>query len=240
MAQFLRLGLRAGPVAVASLAATQYRIDKPIVWCDIKKQTSSIKVDAKSMQGTLLYKNYTKRYGSDKTTQLFFPDVMELLKELGITNQYLASRIFKVMDDDNSGSVSYDELSKFCGILGHGNPDGKMKFIFDACDLNGNGEIESDELRKFLKHMMLNCHAKLPSFVLVSAESDVAMFADLELDQIASAVANRMVYDIFKVADTDKGGTISFKEYSFWYKRHDKTVKAFNEVFELFNLLVAE
>lgn len=243
MAHLLRIGLRAGPVAAAaSFAAGQYRHDKPMsVQCDnFKSQISAMKFDPKASQSTLLYKNFTKRYGSGKGTQLFFPDVQELLREIGIVDQYIASRLFKVMDADRSGSVSYDELAKFCSVLGRGGSEAKMRFIFDACDLNENGKIESCELRRLLRHMLINCQSKLPNFLIVSTEADVAMFADLELEQIAAAVANRMVFEIFNVADTDKGGTINFKEFQFWYKRGDKTVKAFNDIFALFDLLVVE
>merc|ERR1712217_839929 len=198
------------------------------------------KKDPESMKGTKLYKNFAARYGTSKNTQLFFSDVEELLKEAGITDQYISSRIFKCMDDDKSGSVSYTEMAQFCAMLGRGSMDEKMRFIFDACDLNSNGQIEAYELRKFLKHLMINCASKLPHYVILTSEQDIAMFADLETDKIAGAVSNRMVYDIFKIADADKGCSIDFKEFSFWYKRGDKSVKSFVDVFKLFDLLVVE
>jgi len=231
----LRYGFRAA-AAAAGFAASGLDLPHKRSFCDEGPKSTS----SRKKTETMLQQVYNQRYGASKSNQLFFTDVHDLLKEVALPDEYIASRIFKVMDSDKSGSVSHTEMVSFCKQLGSGSRQDRVKFVFDACDLNLNGSIDAYELRKLLQHMIITCHNTVPNYAIVSNDYDAALFADLDPEMISHLLANRMVYDIFKVADTDKSGTINFKEFSFWFNRGDRSVKALNTLFHLFDKLVAE
>lgn len=215
-----------------------------------------------------LQRVYTQRYGASKSTQLVFGDVHDLFKEVAekdaptlgldlsfaspvelsfwlqqeaaLPDEYIATRLFKVMDADNSGSVSHSELVSFCRQLGSGSRWDKIQFVFDACDLNGTGKIKRHDLRDFLQHMIITCHTTMPNYSMISHEYHAAMFRDIDPVTISLVTANRMVHDIFRVADMERNGTIDFTDFAFWFDRGGRSVKALNELFKLFDNLVVQ
>lgn len=187
-----------------------------------------------------MFKAFTRRYGTRKNVMLFRPDVRELLSEIGIKNEYTAQRIFSCMDEDDSGAVDYKEMASFCKMLGNGKQADRMKFIFNACDINADGHINHFEFRKLVKNIIENCHETVPSYSIIKKERDVAMFADCTIEEIAAVVGNRLSYEIFKEADKDKSDTLELKEFMFWFTRGGKIVNEFAELFKLFDLLASE
>lgn len=186
---------------------------------------------------TLLYQKYTARYGDRKNVNMTYLDVRELLHDLNIRNEYLVGRIFNIMDEDGSGTVDIDEMTKFCEGLAHGTFNQKSKFIFRACDINRNGVIEEYEIRKMIKNMILACHDGVPEYAMAKDEKEAALYHDLTNNAIAQFKANMMSFEVFKVADKDNSGGIDWKEFNFWIKRGGKSVNAFFELFHVFDLL---
>jgi len=54
-------------------------------------------------------------------------------------------RIFKVMDDDNSGSLSLREFSKACKEFKVGISEQNVPILFDLFDENKDGTLDYDE-----------------------------------------------------------------------------------------------
>merc|ERR1712032_66127 len=121
-----------------------------------------------------------------------------------------------------------------------GTQSTRLRFIFDACDVHGEHKVEPEALRTMLKQLILNCHETVPSFAMTKTEEEAAMFADLSLEHMATVIANLMVFDMFKAADTKKSGALDFKALNFWFSRGDKVAKNFAELFTFFDLLAAE
>lgn len=189
---------------------------------------------------TALYRAYESKYGTGKNVQLTFSDVAYLLKGIGLKNPYLASRLFQAMDDDHSGTVTYDEMNVFCRTLALGSKQDKAKFMFDSCDTNGNGKVEVSEMRLMTKNLCLTCHETLPEFVMLKSDADIALCEDLELDQIATVVSNRLCYQMFKDADTKKTGRMNYKDFEMWIVRNQAAAHEFSDLFAVFDHLLAK
>jgi len=189
---------------------------------------------------TLLFVAYQKRYGNKKKTQLTLNDVRALLKEVGLTHEVLVNRIFKVMDDDESGTVSFQEMCSFCNLLAKGTEEEKFKFLFRACDVSDSGQIDMGEMRIMIKEMALTCNEVYPEWTMVRNETDADLWAHMEHDTVAQLYANRLAHDVFVQADKDKSGTITFKEFLFWAKRGGRTVDQFFELFPIFSVFLKE
>jgi len=215
-------------VALASQVVSQQpqKRRQPLVLC--------ADVDTK---GTRLYEAYTKKFGTAKSVQLTFTDIRNLLQEVGVKNDYIAGRIFFVMDADGSGTVDIKEMTSFCKKLANGKPQEKAQFLFKACDLNNNNLIEKTEMRSMLKNLCLWCAQEVPSYSMITNERDAELYADLHGEVLAQVIANRIVADMFQAADTDKSGTISMKEFMFWVNRGGKSLVELIGLFPAFNAL---
>lgn len=191
----------------------------------------------KEGSNTVLFQKFTARYGNRRNAQMNYLDVQELLKELNIRNPYLVGRIFAIMDEDGGGTVDIDEMTSFCTKLAKGSFNAKARFVFNACDINNNGVIEEYEIRKMIKNLVLACHDSVPHYTMAKTEEDASLFHDIELHEVAQFIANKMCYEIFKIADKDKDGHVDWKEFSFWIKRGGRTVDSFFELFSVFDAL---
>jgi len=216
---------------------------QPPVFCEeaIKRRVSSDSYASKQVTTTesrmLLFKKYTARYGLNKNVQLTYRDVRELLIQIGIESDYVCGRIFFVIDKDGSGTVDFKEMSSFCKALAKGSTQEKAKFMFKACDLDGDNQIQKDEMRAFVKEMVILCEKTNPEYSLVKTEKEAELYADLHGDVLAQVIANRVVADMFAAADTDRSGTIDLKEFMFWVTRGGKNYIEFCELFPVLEIL---
>jgi len=255
MAQFLRLGVRTGGMAVAAVGFAKVTAlpihHKPFSLCEDGKAISSVQrsrsgVVERSRSGrlekhdTLLYIAYKKKYGEKKKTQLTLTDVRALLAEVGLKHEALVNRIFKCMDDDNSGTVDFQEMCSFCNLLAKGDEKSKLEFLFNACDVSDSGSIDIGEMRSMIKTMALTCQELYPEWSMVRNQTDANLWAHMDNDTVAQLYANRLAKDFFMQADADKSGTITLKEFIFWAKRGGRTVDAFFELFPIFSVFLKE
>merc|ERR1712085_62947 len=58
---------------------------------------------------------------------------------------------FAVFDDDNSGSISREELKKLMKNLGQSLSDGELDAMMDEVDTDGNGEIDFNEFKSMMQ-----------------------------------------------------------------------------------------
>lgn len=259
MAQFLRLGARTGGLAVAAVGFSKVTAlpgpqkGLPFLRCEDEnmKTTRSMQrtrsgVVQRSKSGrvekhdTLLFSAYRKKYGDKKKVQLTLNDVKGLLAEVGLKHDILANRIFKCMDDDDSGTVDFQEMSTFCNLLARGTEEDKFKFLFNACDVSDSGKIDIEEMRTVIREMALTCHELYPEWTMVRTEVDADLWAHMDNDTIAQLYANRLAHDVFLQADKTKTGTINLKEFIFWAKRGGRTVDSFFELFPIFSVFIKE
>lgn len=208
-----------------------------------RTKTGSAKMsrqEAEITRDTALYKAYEAKYGTGKNVQLTFSDVTYLLKGIGLKNSYLASRLFQAMDDDQSGTVTYDEMNQFCRKLALGTRQDKAKFMFDAVDADGSGTVELNEMRQMVKALCLTCHETLPEFVLLKSDAEVALCEDLDIDKIATVVSNRLCYQMFRDCDQKKTGKTTYKDFEMWIIRNQASAHEFSDLFALFDHLLTK
>merc|ERR1711874_35893 len=110
--------------------------------------------------------------GTSKQLELSFNDLSGLFTDVGVDQVDLQVRLFHAMDEDCSGTVDFKEMMSFCRLLSEGGPNEKAKFIFQACDTNGKGEIDKVELQEMLCALVLAREKIMPSYSLIKTEQD--------------------------------------------------------------------
>ena len=82
-------------------------------------------------------------------TQDEFADAMSLKKD-----SLFVEQMFQLIDKDGNGFISFREFADMIVIFARGNPEDKIKLMFDMYDIDRTGELHKDEFKKMLKAMM--------------------------------------------------------------------------------------
>ena len=69
------------------------------------------------------------------------------------------AKLFKLMDTDNGGSVSFKELALALNQLGLGTAEEKLAYAFDMYDQNGDGKLDAKEIEYIVNQMTQIAHA---------------------------------------------------------------------------------
>ena len=82
-------------------------------------------------------------------TQEEFADAMSLKKD-----SLFVEQMFQLIDEDGNGFISFREFLNMIVIFAKGNPEDKIKLMFDMYDIDRSGELDKNEFKKMLKAMM--------------------------------------------------------------------------------------
>lgn len=126
-------------------------------------------------------------------------DKKEFMDALGLTkNSLFIDRMFDLFDHDKNGQVDFREFITGLSVLSErGSLDEKLEFSFRIYDMDGDGCITREEIRKLLRAS------------LVDAALDVS---EAQLEQLVEAT--------FREADINRDGKISFDEYRAMVLKH--------------------
>ena len=102
----------------------------------------------------------------------------------------IAESLFRVFDEDKSGTLSFDEFLQADRVKNLDTPEDKLNWIFTAFDTDGGGSIDVEEIRDIVEGL----------FRLAGIEEDE--------DMLASCVT-----DVRAAIDDDGDGDISKKEF---------------------------
>ena len=78
-----------------------------------------------------------------------FADAMSLKKD-----SLFVEQMYQLIDKDGNGFISFREFLDMIVIFAKGNPEDKIKLMFDMYDIDRSGELHKDEFKKMLKAMM--------------------------------------------------------------------------------------
>jgi predicted ferric reductase/Ca2+-binding EF-hand superfamily protein len=118
-------------------------------------------------------------------------DRAELQKALGLRSEYLANRVFALLDADGDGAITRDEF--FAGVRGlvFGSDRDKLLFAFRLHDHDGDGFLDRTDLLRMISVSL--------------AESDIVERAGHTAEQLVSA--------LLRAADADRDGRLSFADF---------------------------
>ena len=117
---------------------------------EVEQITSETKWNKKTLEE--LQKDFNK-HDSDKSGSLNVSEFKELMKSrLNMTNEGLEN-LFKLMDTDNGGNISFKELVIALNQLGNGDAKEKLAYVFDMYDTDGNGKLDHKEIEHIVEQM---------------------------------------------------------------------------------------
>ena len=77
-------------------------------------------------------------------------DARDLQRVLRLRSEFLAQRMLSILDRDGDGQVSREEFLATVRRLVFGSGRDKLRLAFQIHDLDGNGRIEPDEIRRMI------------------------------------------------------------------------------------------
>ncbi|KAL6202778.1 hypothetical protein ACLB2K_026483 [Fragaria x ananassa] len=153
--------------------------------------------------------------------------VMNKLKKraLGVIAEHLSveevagiKEAFQLMDADNKGKVSLDQLRSGIQKLGQQIPDPDLKILMEAADVDGDGALNYGEfvaVSVHLKKMANDEHLRKAFEFFDQNQSGYIEIEELRnaLNDDVDAGGEEVIHAIMHDVDTDKDGRISYEEF---------------------------
>ncbi|KAJ6765183.1 SERINE/THREONINE-PROTEIN KINASE [Salix koriyanagi] len=126
--------------------------------------------------------------------------------------------MFALMDTDNDGKVTYEELRAGLRKVGSQLAEQEIKMLMEVADVDGNGVLDYGEFVAVTIHLqkMENDEHFRRAFMFFDRDGS----GYIDLDELRGALAdeygetdNDVLNDIMREVDTDKDGCISYDEF---------------------------
>ncbi|KAF2316001.1 hypothetical protein GH714_040796 [Hevea brasiliensis] len=126
--------------------------------------------------------------------------------------------MFTLMDTDNDGKVTFEELRAGLRKVGSQLAEPEIKMLMEVADVDGNGVLDYGEFVAVTIHLqkMENDEHFRRAFMFFDMDGS----GYIELDELREALAdesgetdNDVLNDIMREVDTDKDGCISYEEF---------------------------
>ncbi|XP_066363046.1 calcium-dependent protein kinase 16 [Miscanthus floridulus] len=126
--------------------------------------------------------------------------------------------MFKVMDTDNDGIVSYEELKSGIAKFGSHLAESEVQMLIEAVDTNGRGALDYGEFLAVSLHLQRMANDEHLRRAFLFFDKDGNGFIEPEelqeaLMEDVGADTMDVVNDILQEVDTDKDGKISYEEF---------------------------
>nr|AGQ20410.1 calcium dependent protein kinase 1 [Zingiber officinale] len=141
-----------------------------------------------------------------------------IAEHLSIEEVEVIRDMFRLMDTDNNGKISFEELK--AGLLKVGSQLGEaeMKLLMEAADVDGNGFLDYGEFVAIIIHLQRLSNDDHLRRAFMFFDKDGSGF--IEPDELSEALADEsgqtditVLNDIIRDVDTDKDGRISYPEF---------------------------
>ncbi|KAL0318321.1 UNVERIFIED_CONTAM: Calcium-dependent protein kinase [Sesamum angustifolium] len=141
-----------------------------------------------------------------------------IAEHLSVEEVEVIRDMFALMDTDNDGKVTYEELKAGLRKVGSQLAEPEIKLLMDVADVDGNGVLDYGEFVAVTIHLqrMENDEHFRRAFIFFDKDGS----GYIELDELREALADEsgetdldVLNDIMREVDTDKDGQISYDEF---------------------------
>ncbi|XP_039013585.1 calcium-dependent protein kinase 24-like [Hibiscus syriacus] len=127
------------------------------------------------------------------------------------------TEMFNMMDTDESGNLTFEELRDGLKKIGHSLDDPDVQMLMEAADMDGNGILSRDEFVIMVVHLKrIGGNNELLSQAFTVFDKNRSGYIELEDLQEALChdnVHQQLIKDIMADVDKDKDGRISYEEF---------------------------
>ncbi|CAL5211473.1 unnamed protein product [Lathyrus oleraceus] len=126
-------------------------------------------------------------------------------------------KLFDMMDKDNDGLLTFEELKDGFSMIGQVIPDPDIQTLIDAADSDGNGNLNCEEFITMSVHLRRIGNDEHLSEAFDFFDKNKSGY--VEFDELKDALSDddstddQVVRDILNDVDLDKDGRISFEEF---------------------------
>ncbi|OMO92792.1 hypothetical protein CCACVL1_06751 [Corchorus capsularis] len=128
------------------------------------------------------------------------------------------TQMFNMMDTDDTGDLTFEELRDGLLKIGHSVADPDVKMLMDAADVDGNGTLNCEEFVTMAVHLRKTSYDEHLSDAFHYFDKNQSGYIELEELQEAfhddfGPNNDQVIRDIMRDVDLDKDGRISFQEF---------------------------
>ncbi|GLT90587.1 hypothetical protein SLE2022_085120 [Rubroshorea leprosula] len=128
-------------------------------------------------------------------------------------------QMFHMMDIDENGNLTFEELKHGLRKLGHSIPDPEIQMLMDAADTDGDGTLSCDEFITMSIHLKRIGNDEHLSQAFHFFDKNKTSY--IELDELKEALLDddlgpnndQVIEDIMHDVDLDMDGRISYEEF---------------------------
>ncbi|EEF28856.1 calcium-dependent protein kinase 24 [Ricinus communis] len=128
-------------------------------------------------------------------------------------------QMFHMMDTDNTGDLTFEELKSGLHKIGHPVPDPDVRTLMDAADIDGNGTLSIEEFVAMSIHLIKIGNDEHLSQAFKFFDKNQTGY--IEFEELRDAMVHdnlgpnceEVIKDIMSDVDLDKDGRISFDEF---------------------------
>ncbi|CAO2162552.1 unnamed protein product [Urochloa humidicola] len=127
-------------------------------------------------------------------------------------------RMFRIMDKDQNGNLSLEELMEGLHINGQPVPEPEIRMLMEAADTDGNGTLDCDEFVTVSLHLKKKASDEYLASAFRYFDKDGSGFIELEELKEELGPNEQVILDIIRDVDTDRDGRISYQEFELMMK----------------------
>ncbi|XP_044466980.1 calcium-dependent protein kinase 24-like [Mangifera indica] len=138
-----------------------------------------------------------------------------------LPNEQLAAlkKMFDMMDTDNTGDLSFDELKDGLDMIGHKVSEPDVKMLMEAADIDGDGYLSCDEFLTMSVHLKKMGNDEDLSQAFNYFDKNQSGY--IEFDELKEALLEdnlgpnkeQIIHEILFDVDLDKDGRVSYEEF---------------------------